>query len=295
MTVVSSPVLRGFLWGGGGVVAFGLTLPMTRLVVPVMDPVFIGLGRAVVAALVAIALLWASRAPLPTRQQWLPLSVVAAGVVLGFPVLSAMAMQTVPAAHGGVVLGLLPLATALASVVLNHERPSPGFWITAAIGAILVVLYAGGINLEGLVAGDLLLLGATVSAAIGYAVGGRLSATMGGWRVICWALVMSLPVILVPTVLRMPLQPEAISIEQWAAFGYLALVSQLAGFFLWNRGLALGGVARVSQVQLLQPFVTLVAATFILGELWGVRDLAFALLVVASVALNKRTSIKRRS
>lgn len=295
MSATSSAPLAGLAWGAVGVVAFGLTLPMTRIVVPVMDPVFIGLGRAVVAAVVAAALLALSRAPWPDRGQWLSLAVVAAGVVLGFPVLSAMAMQTVPASHGGVVLGLLPLATALASVVLNHERPSTGFWLTAAAGAVLVVVYAGGADLGQLAAGDALLLGATVSAAVGYAVGGRLSASMGGWRVICWALVLSLPFIAVPAWLRAPVDLAAVSVDQWLAFAYLALISQLAGFFFWNRGLALGGVARVAQVQLLQPFVTLVGATVLLGEAWGLRDLAFALLVVASVSLNRRTTISRRS
>ncbi len=295
MSASPSAALAGLAWGACGVVAFGLTLPLTRLVVPVMDPVFIGLGRAVVAALVAAVLLALSRAPWPNRRQWLSLAVVAAGVVLGFPVLSAMAMQSVPASHGGVVLGLLPLATALASVVLNHERPSAGFWLTAAAGALLVVVYAGGADLGQLAAGDALLLGATVSAAVGYAVGGRLSASMGGWQVICWALVLSLPFIAVPAWQRAPVDLAAIGVEQWTAFAYLALVSQLAGFFLWNRGLALGGVARVAQVQLLQPFVTLVGATVLLGEAWGLRDLVFALLVVASVGLNRRTTISRRS
>ncbi len=290
----ATDALRGLLWGAVGVTAFGLTLPMTRLVVPVMDPVFVGLGRAVIAALAAAVLLVLSRSPWPERQEWPALAVVAAGVVLGFPVLSAMAMQSVPASHGGVVLGLLPLATALASVVFNRERPSPGFWLTAAAGAALVVFYAGGADLGRLSTGDLLLLGATVSAAVGYAVGGRLSKHMGGWRVICWALVLSLPFIVVPAWRYAPVDLASVSMEQWAAFGYLALVSQLAGFFFWNRGLALGGVARVSQVQLLQPFVTLVGATTILGEAWGVRDLAFAALVVASVGLNRRTAIARR-
>lgn len=283
--------LRGYLWGTGGVVAFGLTLPMTSLVVSVMDPVFIGLGRAVVAALVAAVLLAVTRAPWPTRHELVGLVVVAAGVVLGFPVFSAMAMQTVPASHGGVVLGLLPLATALASVLINHERPSAGFWLTAAAGAVLVVIYAGGADLGSLVAGDLLLLAAAASAAVGYAWGGRLAATMGGARVICWALVLSLPVIAAPALARAPSDFAAIGAGQWAAFAYLALVSQLAGFFLWNRGLAVGGVARVSQVQLLQPFVTLLGAGVLLSEDWGARDLVFALLVVASVALNRRTVV----
>lgn len=285
-------VVRGLAWGLAGVVAFGLTLPMTRLLVTVMDPVFIGLGRAVVAAMAAAVLLLVSRAPWPSRGQWPQLAVVAGGVVLGFPLLSAMAMRTVPAVHGGVVLGLLPLATALASVVINHERPSPLFWLTAVVGAVLVMLYAGGSDLASLAAGDALLVAAVAAAATGYAAGGRLAREMGGWRVICWALVLSAPLIVLPAWWHRPL-PADLDGGHWLAFAYLALVSQLAGFFFWNRGLALGGVARVSQVQLLQPFVTAAAAAVLLHEGIELRDMVFALAVIACVAGNRRTAIAR--
>lgn len=283
-----SPVAKGYLWGIGGVVVFGFTLPFTRLVVPVMDPVFVGLGRAVFAAVIALCLLLGTRSPWPGRRQWLALGIVAAGVVIGFPVLSAIAMQSVPATHGGVVLGLLPLATALASVLVNRERPPLWFWITAIAGALLVVIYAAGTQFGAVSSGDLFLVGATVSAAIGYAISGRLARSMGGWRVICWALVVALPFIVIPAWTAMPKTDVVIAPHQWLAFAYLALASQLGGFFLWNRGLALGGVARVSQVQLLQPFITLVGAMWILSEVITMRDLAFAVAVVVCVALNKR-------
>lgn len=274
-----------------GVVAFGLTLPVTRFVTPDLDPVFIGLGRAVLAALVAGALLIATRQPLPTRRQLGRLMVVGLGVVIGFPVLSAWAMQTAPASHGGVVLGILPLATAIASVFVSSDRPSAGFWAFGVLGSALVVAYA---LLEGvgrIQLADLALLGAVVSAAVGYAVGGALSRHLGGWQVISWSLVLMLPVIVVPALWRMPAELQAVPAPIWTGFLYLALVSQFFGFFWWNKGLALGGVARVSQIQLLQPFVTLAASVAVLQEAITNETYIFAVLVVVVVAIGRRMPI----
>lgn len=286
---------RGMLYGLLGVVAFGLTLPVTRFVTPDLDPVFIGLGRAVLAALVAGALLSATRQPLPTRRQLGRLIVVGLGVVIGFPVLSAWAMQTAPASHGGVVLGILPLATAIASVFVSSDRPSPGFWAFGVLGSVLVVVYA---LLEGvgrIQLADLALLGAVVSAAVGYAVGGTLARQLGGWQVISWALVLMLPVIVGPALWRMPASLEAVPAPVWAGFLYLALVSQFFGFFWWNKGLALGGVARVSQIQLLQPFVTLAASVAVLQEAITTETYIFAILVVLVVAAGRRMPIYRKA
>lgn len=285
---------RGLLYGLLGVTAFGLTLPVTRYVAPYLDPVFIGLGRAVLASLVAGVLLLATRQPMPTRRQLGSLVVVGLGVVIGFPVLSAWAMQTAPASHGGVVLGILPLATAIASVFVSSDRPSAGFWLFGVLGSVLVVVYA---LLEGfgrIQIADLALLGAVVSAAVGYAVGGSLSRDLGGWQVICWALVLMFPVILVPALWRMPAELLAVPAPAWVGFIYLALVSQLFGFFWWNKGLALGGVARVSQIQLLQPFVTLLASVAVLQEVITVETYIFAVLVVIVVALGRRMPIHRK-
>lgn len=286
---------RGMFYGLLGVVAFGLTLPVTRFVTPVLDPVFIGLGRAVLAALVAGALLIATRQPLPTRRQLGRLMVVGLGVVIGFPVLSAWAMQTAPASHGGVVLGILPLATAIASVFVSSDRPSAGFWAFGVLGSVLVVAYA---LLEGvgrIQFADLALLGAVISAAVGYAVGGVLSRHLGGWQVISWSLVLMLPVIVVPALWRMPAELQAVPAPVWTGFLYLALVSQLFGFFLWNKGLALGGVARVSQIQLLQPFVTLAASVAVLQEAITTETYIFAVLVVLVVAAGRRMPIHRKT
>ena len=285
---------KGMMFGLLGVTAFGLTLPATRFVVAYLDPVFIGLGRAVVAALVAAMLLVFAGGAIPSKRQFVHLGITALGVVVGFPVLSAWAMQTVPASHGGVVLGLLPLATAIAGVLISKEHPSSGFWLSGIIGSALVVVYALLQGVGGLELGDLALFGAVVAAAIGYAVGGRLSRELGGWQVICWALVVSFPFILIPAIMQAPQAGLALPLSVWLGFLYLALVSQLAGFFFWNKGLALGGVARVSQTQLLQPFVTIVASVLLIHEALDATTIVFALLVVTTVAVNRTMPIRQR-
>lgn len=278
------------LYGLAGVSAFGLTLPATRFVIPYLDPVFIGLGRALVAALVAGALLLGARQRWPARGQIGRLLVVGLGTVIGFPVLSAWAMESVPASHGGVVLGILPLMTAVASVFVSSDRPSLGFWLFGILGSALVVAYAVLEGAGGLQLADLALLGAVLSAALG----GELARQLGGWQVMCWALVLMLPLIVAPVLWRMPAAPLALPGAVWAAFLYLALVSQLFGFFWWNKGLALGGVARVSQTQLLQPFITLAASVLLLREVITTETIVFAVLVVAVVGAGRRMPIRRR-
>ena len=282
---------KGMLLGLLGVIAFGLTLPATRYVITYFDPIFIGLGRAVVAAVVAILLLIITKQPLPSRRQFYKLIIIALGVVIGFPIFSAWAMQTVPASHGGVVLGILPLATAFVGTLISNERPSKGFWITGVIGSIIVIVYSLFYGADSFHIGDVALLGAIISAAIGYAVGGQLSKEIGGWQVICWALAISLPFIIVPAWMKGPQEMLTIPANIWMGFLYLALVSQLLGFFLWNKGLALGGVARVSQAQLIQPFVTIIASALLVSEALDAITMLFALLVVSTVAIGKRMPI----
>ncbi|MDH5218064.1 MAG: DMT family transporter [Gammaproteobacteria bacterium] len=286
---------KGMLLGIIGVCAFGLTLPATRFIVPYLDPIFIGLGRAVLAAIFAAILLLWFRQTVPNRRQIYQLFVVALGVVVGFPVFSTWAMLSVPASHGGVVLGILPLVTAFVGVLIGNERPGISFWVVGVIGGGLVVFYSviqgsGGVQIS-----DLALLGAILSAAIGYAVGARLSKELGGWQVICWALVLSLPFIIVPTINYAPDSLSNISVMGYASFFYLALVSQLFAFFVWYKGLALGGTARVSQAQLLQPFVTIFASVLFLGEVIDTVTVIFVFLVISTVWLGKRMPIKQKA
>jgi drug/metabolite transporter (DMT)-like permease len=282
---------KGMILGLVGVTAFGLTLPVTKVVLPYMDPVFIGLGRAVIAGVVALLLLIWFKQKIPTIKQMKQLLLVSLGVVVGFPVLSSWAMQYVPASHGGVVLGILPLATALVGALIGNEKPSISFWFFSFIGSGLVVCYAllqgvGGLNIA-----DLALLGAVISASVGYAIGGKLSRDIGGWQVICWALVLSLPFILIPAILNAPESIVNIPLSIHFSFLYLALISQLFGFFFWYKGLALGGIVRVSQMQLFQPFITLLVSALFLGEVIDVVTLVFVVLVVCSVWLGKKMPI----
>jgi len=285
---------KGMALGFVGVAIFSLTLPVTRIALEGLEPVMVGLGRAVVAAAVAAVILVATRQPVPPRRHWGRLVVVALGVVLGFPLFSAIAMTTVPAAHGGVVMGVLPLATTVAGALFCGERPSARFWALAALGSALVIAFAWFKGAGGLVAGDGWLLLAVAAAGIGYAVGGELSRTLCGWQVICWALVVSVPFILPVVAWRMDGVNWGAAPRVWAAFLYVALFSQLIAFFAWNRGLALGGVARVSQVQLLQVFLTLAASAALLGEELDAVTLGFAVVVVATVAVGRRMPVARK-
>ena len=283
---------KGMFLGLVGVVSFGLTLPATRFIIPYFEPVFIGLGRAVIASFVAAFLLIATKQPRPSKNQFYQLLVVASGVVVGFPILSAWAMQTVPASHGGVVLGVLPLATAIVGAVVSNEKPSVAFWICGIVGSAVVIAYSLLQGVGEFQTGDFFLLGAIVSAATGYALGGKLSKEIGGWQVICWALVISFPFIIVPAWLEAPQEAVgSLPLNVLLSFLYLALVSQLFGFFFWNKGLALGGVARVSQTQLLQPIVTLVASALLINETINVQTIVFAILVIVTVAIGKKMPI----
>ncbi len=286
---------KGMLLGIIGVSAFGLTLPITRIVVPFLDPIFIGLGRAVFAAVFAAVFLVWFRAKVPNKSQLGQLVVVASGVIVGFPVLSSWAMQYVPASHGGVVLGILPLATTVMGVLISHERPSLAFWIVSFIGSFLVVGYALLQGSGGLHIADVALLGATLSAAIGYAVGAKLSKDLGGWQVICWALVLAAPFIVFPAAYYAPESFQGYPVTVYVSFLYLALVSQMFGFFAWYKGLVLGGIARVSQTQLLQPFITLFASIILLAENIDLMTIVFALLVVSSVWLGKRMPVNQKN
>ncbi len=258
-----------------GVLAFSFSVPFTRLAVQGgLPPLFVGAGRAVVAAVLAAAALALTRQRLPRARQWVRLLVVAGGVVAGFPLLTSLALDRVPAGHSAVVIGLLPAATAATVVLRTRERVAARFWVAAGAGAVAVagVTAAGSGLPQGAGAADLLLVGAVLAAALGYAEGGLLARELGAWQTVSWALVLASPAMLAVTVVAL-LGPataddrwSAVPASAWAAFAYLAAVSMYLGFFAWYRGLALGPMAQVSQVQLLQPVLSLVWATLLLGE-----------------------------
>jgi drug/metabolite transporter (DMT)-like permease len=285
----SPRILLGLGLGFVGVVIFGATLPMTRLAVAALDPWFVTFGRAAGAGLLAAVVLAVLRRPLPAARD-LPLyGIVMVCLITGFPAFTALAMVTVPAGHGGVVLGILPLGTAIAATLVSGERPSLGFWLVGLVGAALVGAFtlrqAGGLHLS---AGDVFLVLAVMSAALGYTVSAMLTRRRPGWEVVSWMLALSLPVTLPAAWWFAPAGPAAVPAASWWGFVYVTLFSQYIGFFFWNAGLALGGIARVGQVQLLQTFVTLAIAAAVNGETVGPETIAFALAVALVVLAGSR-------
>ncbi|MGN6230689.1 MAG: DMT family transporter [Trinickia sp.] len=290
---------QGMLLGLLGVIIFSLTLPMTHVVVQEWNPVLNGLGRALAAAVPAAALLAWRRERLPTGAQLKGLAVTALGVIVAFPVFSAWAMKTVPASHGALVNGLQPLFVAIYAAWLSRERPSPAFWVSAAVGSALVIgyaLHAGGGALQ---AGDLFMVAAVAVGALGYAEGARVARELGGWQTICWALVLAAPVLVVPVAWlgweQHVAHPAPFALRTWLAFGYVALFSQFIGFFAWYAGLAMGGIARVGQVQLLQIFFTIAFAKLFFGETVAPSTWLFAAAVIATVMLGRKTAVRTAS
>lgn len=282
----------GLWWGLLGVTAFSFTLPFTRIAVGSLSPLFIGSGRAVVAAALAALALAVARQHPPTRAQWRRLAIVAGGVVVGFPLLTSFAMTAAPASHGAVVIGLLPAATAVMVVLRTRERPGRAFWWFAALGAAAAVVFASMQNggLGELHWADLLLFGAVLAAAIGYAEGGLLAREIGSWQTVSWALVLAAPLMLALTLASALADPPTASPEQWLAFAYLAVVSMFLGFFAWYRGLAIGPMTQVSQIQLVQPVMSIAWAALLLHEQigWPTALGGIAVILCAALAVRSR-------
>jgi drug/metabolite transporter (DMT)-like permease len=290
------------LWLGLlGVAIFAVTLPMTRLATgtqaaPQLSPWFVTFGRAALAGVLSIAVLVALRAPRPRRHEWAPLAWAVLGNAIGYPLLLGLALRVVTASHAAVVTALLPLATAAIAALVLRQRARPGFWVCAVAGSMLVVAFSvlrarshgNGFGFEW---ADLLLVGAVLAASLGYIQGARVTPSLGAERVICWVCVLALPVTLPGTLLTWPARPVAAS--AWAGLVYVGVFSMWMGFFAWYRGLAMGGALRVSQVQLLQPFLSILAAVPLLGEPLEPVTLGFALAVVATVVAGRKLASPR--
>lgn len=279
-----------------GVVIFGMTLPITRLAVLELDPLFVTLARALIAAMMAVACLALTRAAPPPRDTWPSLFVFGSCVALGYPLLMGTAMKYAPASHGGVVLAVQPLLTALASMWVAGERPSPQFWACSLAGTAAAIAYAvmssaGALELHW---ADLLLAAAAAVGCFGYAIGGHLTQRMPGWHVISWALTLMLPLLIVLLLASGVPDLGRISSVAWASLVFLGMFPMYLGFFAWNRALAIGGIAKVGQVQLVQPFITLAAASLLLGEVIGWMEIVFSVLVVGLVALGSRMRVTRQ-
>ena len=285
----------GLLFGFVGIASFSLSLPMTKLALHGFPPLFLGAGRAVVAAVIAALVLLITRTALPQGRQWFRLVVVALGVVVGFPFFTSFAMQFVPASHGAVIIGLLPAATAVVAVIRGKERPSVVFWIAAVLGAcavgIFAVLTTG--TQSGPVLGDLFLVGAVIMAAIGYGEGGLLAREKGSWQTISWALVVALPVMIpLAWVSVADLDWAAVPGLAWMGFAYISVISMYVGFFAWYRGLAIGPMASVSQIQLVQPVLTIAWSALFFGEVVGPSVWIAAALVIACAGIAVRARVK---
>ena len=271
---------------------FSFTLPATRLAVEDLDAVVVGLGRALVAAVLAAGYLLARRAEVPSRPQLVRLALVAVGVVAGFPLFTALALRDLPSAHSAVIVGLLPAATAVLAVMRAGERPSRGFWLASGMGLLAVLAFAAVEGAGAPRAADGLVLIAVALGALGYAEGGALAREMGGARVISWALVLSAPAVAAVVPLSgAEVAPEGAGLAAWASFAYVSVFSMFLGFFAWYRGLALGGVAKVGQVQLLQPVLTLAWSALLLGESLGAATIVVSVVVLACVVATQRSRV----
>jgi drug/metabolite transporter (DMT)-like permease len=277
-------------WGSGliGVIIFSAALPATRIAVSGFNPFFLTSARAVIAALLAIGLLVLLKQPLPKRADTTSLAIVALGVVVGFPLLTALALQHITSAHSIVFIGLLPFATAVSGVRRGGERPEPLFWLFSCAGSLTVAVFALSQSADASLTGDLLMVAAILSCGLGYAEGAVLSRRIGGWQVISWALVLSLPFMGFLAAVTMSDVWTGISVPAWISLGYVSVFSMLVGFVFWYRGLALGGIAGVGQLQLLQPFFGLLLAGFLLREPIALSMVGVTIIVVCCVAGAKR-------
>lgn len=281
---------QGWLFGFIGMLIFSASMPATKAAVADLDPYFVTVARAAIAGCLGSLALLALNQQWPSRQQLVPLFITSVGVVVGFPLLSALALKFISAAHSAVFLGLLPISTAFFAVMRAGERPRPAFWLFCLTGSGILAGFSLIRDSGGSLTGDVLMLAAVGICGLGYAEGGKLSRVMGGWQVICWALVLALPIMLPLTYVLAPVSFANVGAGAWLGLAYVCLFSMLIGFFFWYRGLALGGIALVGQLQLLQPFFALALAALLLGETVQAGMVVTAAIVALCVAGARKTA-----
>lgn len=283
----------GLLLGLLGVICFSLTLPATSVAVPYFGATIVGLGRVVLAAIIVAIVLLVRKEKLPTARQFKSLLLVSFGAVLGFPLLTSWAMVSLPVSHGAIELALLPLATVGFAIMRAGERPSMKFWLSSVTGAIAVIVYAVYLGLGQLHLADLALLVAVFILGLSYAEGGQLAKELGSWQVIAWAILIAAPFFVIPVFLQFSTEMIHAPITAWISLLYLAAVSQFLAYVAWYSGMALGGIARISQIQYLQPFLMILFATLFLGESITWFTVAVAIIVVTSVIIGKNTAVTK--
>ena len=279
---------QGWLNGFIGMLIFSASLPATKVAIIDFDPIFLTLARATIAGLLALIALLIFKQKRPDKDQLFSLFIVAIGVVVGFPLLTALALQYITSAHSLVFIGIFPVSTAIFGIIRGGERPKPIFWLFAILGSLLVVAYAISQGISSSPMGDLLMFGAIVLCGLGYAEGAKLTKTLGGWQVISWALLLSLPLMMFLAFIYMPISFEGISGEAWLGLAYVSLFSMFIGFIFWYKGLAQGGIASVGQLQLLQPLFGLALAALLLNEQVSISMLGVTIGVMLCVAGSKK-------
>jgi drug/metabolite transporter (DMT)-like permease len=280
--------LNGWINGFIGVLLFSGSMPATKLAVMDMSPIFVTIARATIAGILALAVLLIYKEKRPSRKHIFPLFLVSIGCIIGFPLLSALALQYITSAHSIVFLGMLPLATAIFGVIRGGERPHPAFWLFSGIGSLLVIGFAISQGISASPIGDILMLAAVILCGLGYAEGAKLSKTLGGWQVISWALVLSLPLMIPLFFIYFPESIKNISTNGWFGLAYISLFSMFIGFIFWYKGLAQGGITNVGQLQLLQPFFGLALAAYFLNEQVNMGMLGITIGVILCVAGTKK-------
>ena len=283
---------KGMLIGLIGISMFSLTLPFTQMAVKEMSPFFVAFSRATIAGFCALILLILGKYKLPTKNQIIRLIIIAIGIVYGFPIFTSMAMTTLPSSHSGIVLGILPLTMSVLAAIRYNEKASLAYWITSIIGASLVITYAFIDNNGFLIKEDLWLLFAILFVSVGYSEGGNLSKEMGSIAVVSWALVLTLPFNIIATYFFYETSFSSVSLQALISLSYVGLFSMYIGFFFWYKGIAIGGISRVGQVQLIQPFLTIVAAFFLTNEKITFLNILFALMVLVVIIIGRKTKIE---
>lgn len=284
----------GLFLGLVGVICFSLTLPSTSVAVEYFGTTVVGLGRTVVAAILVALVLIVKKEKLPSPRQFKSLLIVAVGAVLGFPLLTSWAMESLPVSHGAVEVALLPLATAGFAIFRAGERPSLKFWISSIIGSLSVIVYSLQLGFGQLQFADLALLAAVILLGLSYAEGGILAKELGSWQVIAWAIMIGAPFFVIPVGLQLTTEMLHAPLQAWVSFIYLAVVSQFLAYVAWYSGMAMGGIARVSQIQYLQPFLMILFATVFLDESITGFTLVIAVIVVISVLIGKNAPVSRK-
>jgi drug/metabolite transporter (DMT)-like permease len=285
-------IKKGMIIGFIGIVCFSLTLPATSIAVPYFGETIVGLGRTVIAAIIVSFIFILKKESLPNKKQLKSLCIVAVGAVLAFPLLTTYAMKSLPVSHGAIELALLPLATAGFAMWRGEERPSRRYWIASIMGAIAVLLYAGYLGLGQLQKGDVALIVAVLILGLSYAEGGKLSQELGSWQVIAWAILIGAPFFIIPVSLSVSLEMLQAPIEAWISLFYLAVVSQFLAYVAWYGGMSLGGIARVGQIQYLQPFLMIGFSVLFLGESITWLTIVLAIVVVICVMIGKNAPVR---